>query len=283
MSTSGQTYKELVIPYFRETFECIDEVMRELEIPYYLIGASAIDLQLLRKGIRPKRATKDIDFAVMVSNLSEFERMRDALVAKGFRKDPEPWRFFSDAFMIRIDVLPFGGIEDDHMVSFSDRYTDLHVLGFQQVLESAEPILVEESIANVPTLAGMVILKLIAWSDRPEKRTDDLPDILRIIDHTFDLNDIAENHFDLLDADPFDETMIAAEVLGRECRTYLARSTAITERVMKLMSDNLNDASTSSIAKIWARKGDTEIEYSFELLKSFQKGLIHPAHPAAGR
>lgn len=111
MSTSNQTYKELAIPYFRETFECIE---------------------------------------------------RDALVAKGFRKDPEPWRFLSDKYMIRIDVLPFGGIEDDHMVSFNDRYTDLHVLGFQQVLEAAEPILVEESIANIPTLPGMVILKLIA-------------------------------------------------------------------------------------------------------------------------
>lgn len=273
MSTSGQTYKELAIPYFRETFECIDEVMRELEIPYYLIGASAIDLQLLKKGIRPKRATKDIDFAVMVSNLSEYERMRDALVAKGFRKDPEPWRFLSDTYMIRIDVLPFGGIEDDHMVSFSDRYTDLHVLGFQQVLEAAEPILVEESIANVPTLAGMVILKLIAWSDRPEKRTDDLPDILRIIDHTFDLNDIAENHFDLLDADPFDERVIAAEVLGRECRTYLAKSEAILTRVMQVLNDNLRDASTSVIARSWARSRDTEIEYSFQLLKVFHRGI----------
>ncbi|MBU0489996.1 MAG: hypothetical protein KKA07_08625 [Bacteroidetes bacterium] len=45
MSTSNQTYKELAIPYFKESFDCIDEVMQELQIPYYLIGVSAIDLE----------------------------------------------------------------------------------------------------------------------------------------------------------------------------------------------------------------------------------------------
>ena len=51
MSTSNQTYKELAIPYFKETFDCVDEVMRELNIPYYLIGVSAIALELLKEGI----------------------------------------------------------------------------------------------------------------------------------------------------------------------------------------------------------------------------------------
>jgi hypothetical protein len=54
MSTSSQTYKELAIPYFKETFDCMDEIMQELKIPYYLIGASAIALELLKEGIKPR-------------------------------------------------------------------------------------------------------------------------------------------------------------------------------------------------------------------------------------
>lgn len=162
MSMSNQTYKELAIPYVRETFECIDDVMRELEIPYYLIGASAIDLQLSKKGIRPKRATKDIDFAVMVSNLREFERMRDALVAKGFRKVNAPWTFSSEEFNVTIDMLPFGDIEDNQNVNFNERFMDLHVLGFREVMDEAEPVYIEDKIANIPPLPGMVILKLIS-------------------------------------------------------------------------------------------------------------------------
>ena len=32
MSTSSQTYKELAIPYFKETFDCMDEIMQELKV-----------------------------------------------------------------------------------------------------------------------------------------------------------------------------------------------------------------------------------------------------------
>ena len=52
MSTSGKTYKELSIPYFKESFDCIDEVMKVLKIPYYLIGVSAIALELLKNGMK---------------------------------------------------------------------------------------------------------------------------------------------------------------------------------------------------------------------------------------
>jgi hypothetical protein len=48
MSTSGQTYKALAIPFFKESFDCIDEVMKGLGFPYYLIGVSAIAQRVLR-------------------------------------------------------------------------------------------------------------------------------------------------------------------------------------------------------------------------------------------
>tara|TARA_R110000868_G_scaffold225860_2_gene478155 strand:- start:11 stop:172 length:162 start_codon:yes stop_codon:yes gene_type:complete len=50
MSTSSQSYKELAIPYFKEVFEAIDEIMVRHNIPYYLIGVSAIARELLRDG-----------------------------------------------------------------------------------------------------------------------------------------------------------------------------------------------------------------------------------------
>ncbi len=111
MSTSNQTYKELAIPYFKESFDCIDEVMQELQVPYYLIGVSAIALELLKEGIKPSRGTKDIDFAVMVSSMKEYEQISDALEAKGFNKVAAPWTFYSVKFKVAIDLLPFGEIE----------------------------------------------------------------------------------------------------------------------------------------------------------------------------
>lgn len=277
MSTSNQTYKELSIPYFRESFDCIDEVMRELTIPYYLIGISAIALELLKEGIKPSRGTKDIDFAVMISSINEYEQISAALGAKGFNKVAAPWTFYSETYKVAIDVLPFGEIEEDYNVNFNERYTDLHMLGFREVMEEAVPVQIEEKIANIPPLAGMVILKLIAWSDRPEERENDLSDILKIIEHYYALkwDEIVEIHYDTLDKELFDQKIIAAEVLGRNARLYLDKSKDISERVLKVLETNLKDASKSAIAKEWARKLDVDIEYAFDLLTAFQKGITH--------
>jgi len=277
MSTSNQTYKELSIPYFRESFDCIDEVMRELTIPYYLIGINAIALELLKEGIKPSRGTKDIDFAVMISSINEYEQISAALGAKGFNKVAAPWTFYSETYKVAIAVLPFGEIEEDYTVNFNERYTDLHMLGFREVMEEAVPVQIEEKIANIPPLAGMVILKLIAWSDRPEERENDLSDILKIIEHYYALkwDEIVEIHYDTLDKEPFDQKIIAAEVLGRNARLYLDKSKGISERVLKVLETNLQDASKSAIAKEWARKLDVDIEYAFDLLTAFQKGITH--------
>jgi len=42
-----------------------------------------------------------------------------------------------------------------------------------------------------------------------------------------------------------------------------------------VLQSNLEDASKSAIAKEWARKLDKEIEYTFALLRAFQKGITH--------
>jgi len=277
MSISNQTYKDLAIPYFRETFYCIDEIMKELNIPYYLIGVNAIALELLKQGIKPSRGTKDIDFAVMISGIKEYEKIISALEARGFHKVAAPWTFYSDTFRVAIDLLPFGDIEEKYTINFNERYTDLHLLGFREVMEEAVIVHIEEKIANIPPLSGMVILKLIAWNDRPEERGDDLSDILKIIEHYYHLiwDEIVEYHHDTLDKDPFDQKIIAAEVLGRNSRIYLKKSKAISERVLKVLDTNLQDASKSAIAREWARKLNGDIEYAFAMLNAFQKGITH--------
>ena len=188
-----------------------------------------------------------------------------------------PWTFYSKAFKVAIDLLPFGEIEENYTVNFNKRYADLHVLGFREVMEEAVPVQIEEKIANIPPLPGMVILKLIAWSDRPEERDNDLSDILKIIQHYYDLawDEITEQHHDTLDKDPFDQMIIAAEVLGRNSRVYLQKSEAIAARVLQVLGNNLQEASKSAIAKEWARKLDSDIEYAFALLNAFQKGITH--------
>ncbi len=277
MNTSNQTYKELAIPYFKETFDCIDQVMAEHGIPYYLIGVSAIALELLKKGIKPSRGTKDIDFAIMISNMSEYENISQALIKNGYNKVKAPWTFYSDKYNVAIDILPFGEIEEQHTINFNKRNADLHVLGFSEVLEEAVQVPIDEKIVNVPPLPGMVILKLIAWSDRPEERENDLADILKIIQHYFDLefDEIVEFHNDTFpEHDDIDPKLVAAEVLGRKSKIFLSKSEKLEHRILKVLNDNLSDGSKSKIAREWARKLDRSIEYCLTILAAFRKGIL---------
>ncbi len=277
MSKSNQTYKELAIPYFKEVFDIIDDVLVKLNIPYYLIGASAVALELLKGGIKPSRGTKDIDFAIMIASIQEFEAVVEALLKYGFNKVEAPWTLYNDKFNIAIDLLPFGEIEEKFTIQFNERYTDLHVLGFSEVLQESGTVQIEEKSLKIPSLPGMVILKLIAWSDRPEDRDNDLYDILRIIEHYFDLNfdEIVEHHNDTFPKeDDLDQFKIAARVLGRKASQFLNISEAINDRILKTINDNVANAKDSVIAKQWIRNREWDLEYAVQILEEFKLGLI---------
>lgn len=277
MSISNQSYKELAIPYFKEVFEIIDKIMIQQQIPYYLIGVSAIALELLKKGVKPERGTKDIDFAIMISSMAQFEVMGDSLVKSGFNRVKAPWTFYSDNYNVAIDLLPFGEIEEHDTDQFHQRYSDLHVLGLKEVLEVTEKVEIEEKIVNIPALPGMVILKLVAWSDRPEERENDLADILRIIEHYFDHNfdEITEFHNDLFEDVAFDRLLIASEVLGRNANKILLKSEVLNNRILRVVKANLKNAQESKIARNWAARKGWDVEYALKILHAFQKGIIN--------
>ncbi|HZJ79725.1 MAG TPA: nucleotidyl transferase AbiEii/AbiGii toxin family protein [Dysgonamonadaceae bacterium] len=279
MNTSNQTYKELSTPYFKETFDCIDEIMNLHKTPFYLIGANAIALELLKEGIKPTRGTRDIDFAVMVSNMDDYEKICQDVIKKGYNRVDENYRFYSEKRNIVIDIQPFGQIEEQYSDSFIERKIDLHLLGFKEVLEESEQVYIEEKIANIPPLPGMIILKLIAWDDRPEYRENDLADILKIIQNYYDIkfNEIVEHHYDTFPEDDniaIDQLLVGAEVIGRKAKLFLDKSNELSVRTHQILKQNLQSPTQSLIAKDWAPKLNKDIEYAFSVLKAFRKGLL---------
>lgn len=111
MNDISQSYRKLGFPYFKEVFDLLDETLKSKEIPYYLLGATAISLELLKDGIKPSRGTKDIDFAIMISSKEEYLKFTEVLEGKGFVKVAAPWTFRHPQFDVVVDVLPFGEIE----------------------------------------------------------------------------------------------------------------------------------------------------------------------------
>lgn len=272
---SNQTYKELAIPYFNEVFEIIDNVLTKMGIPYYLIGVSAIALELLKEGKKPSRGTKDIDFAIMISSLNQFHDVVAELEKHGFNKVKAPWTIYHPKYNAAVDLLPFGEIEENDTINFNERYTDLHVLGFKEVLEDTKTVEIENKIAKIPSLHGMVILKLISWSDRPEERVDDPQDILRIIESYFAHNwdEIVEFHNDVFPDDELDELMVSARVLGRKAAEILKRSEKLATRVLNVLEENTSNPKESRFAKNWVLDSDWFIEYAIEILNELKFGI----------
>lgn len=141
------------------------------------------------------------------------------------------------------------------------------------MLEESISVLIEETIAQIPPLQGIVILKLVAWSDRPENRGSDLNDILLIFQRYYELewNDIVENHNDIFpveeELDPF---LIAARVLGRKSSPILNKSDELKNRILQVIdADNMD-----TIAVKWALENDWTVDYAIKIINEYRIGII---------
>ena len=210
--------------------ENLGEVLRA-----YLIGAQARDIQLLHHGLTPFRATRDVDIAMMISNLQRYKIVKAALVKHGDFKPygSEPYRLIHGKTKIVLDLLPFGGIAKAGTVRFDDRFkTKLPVSGIKEVYQVSQPVQIDNAIRlNVATLAGVFLLKLLAWYGAPESRTKDVDDLKYIVQHYFDFSEdeIYEKHLDLFVED-FVPEKVAARVLGRHLQPILKQSTRLRKK-----------------------------------------------------
>ncbi len=242
--TSKKTYRELSWPYFKEAFLILDLVCNELGIEYYLIGAQARNYHLLESCIEPSRGTMDIDFAVMLPEMESYDKMKNLLISKGFRKVREPYRLIHDQSDTVIDLLPFGEIEEEGTVKFTDRITELSVIGMKEVNEYTIAVDLEGITIKVSPLEGIVILKLIAYSEKPERRKD-LDDISEILTNYFDINDTRfyEEHMDVLDELQDEDFIIlaGARLMGRDMKKILSVSEKLSKQIETIINNELQE------------------------------------------
>lgn len=232
---------------FKEIFLALERGFIKFGIDFYLVGATARDVWM--KGIHdlpPKRATSDIDFGIMIKDSFVFDDLKSYLIEEeGFipSKGNEFVLIWKDKS--QVDLIPFGDLESEGIVTVKGTgFTSMNVEGFKEVYEQAsEEIITEDQRFKVCTLPGIVILKLIAWDDRPEVRRDDI-------------DDIAE---------------IASQFLGREIGKIVSGNPKLVERIKGILENGLND--DNNLAELFASESDETIEYSKSLISHIKKGI----------
>lgn len=261
---------------YKEIFQALERGFIKFGIGFYLVGATARDIWM--KGVHnlpPKRATQDIDFGIMIKDSNVYDDLKSYLIdEEGFI--PVQGNEFVLIWKDRtqVDLIPFGELEREGIVTVKGTgFTSMNVEGFKEVYEQAsEEIETEDQRFKVCTLAGIVILKLIAWNDRPEVRRDDIDDIAEIIKNYFHLNDeeIFEHHSDLF-TDDVELDEIASQFLGREIGRIISKNPKLTTRIRGILESGI-DAS-NNLAELFASESHETIDYSKSLISHILKGI----------
>jgi len=276
-------YREIDInnipdPGIRDILVSLDTAFKEFGVELYLIGARARDFWFSAKDIPYKRFTQDIDFTVLIDNIEKYEKLRDHLHNTGsfIISNSFPQRVFSSDRKFMIDILPFGKIEKSYYVIFKDKdKTRISVQGMKEVYEKAVKFRIsgghEIKISSIP---GLVILKLLAWNDKPDERQKDLKDIAVIMDNYFGLNDdmIYEKYNELFSRDlEIDEIAIIA--LGKEMKEIISNSEKLKNVVIEMLEKQLQLKEKSRMTEIIAMEIDIESEKIIRYLEFILKEI----------
>jgi predicted nucleotidyltransferase len=262
----------------KEVIALIHNACNEAKVDFYLIGARAKDFWLLANKIEPRRFTLDIDFAVLVPSLEVFEKIKEILSKKyGFKTiEKTPHRIIFIKYDLIIDILPFGGVEKAGYINFNDKFdTKISILGFQEVYENSVTANISGEEIKVATLPGLCILKLIAWSDKPFERENDIKDISNIIQHFFDIESeiIYKEHLDLFENDDFDMVNAGAHVLGRQINKILSHSAKAKKRIIEILESNVQNVENSKIGTIIAKDSGITIEKAVHIINEILNGI----------
>ena len=225
-------------PVMPEVLRQVDRVARELALDYFVVGATARDILLSGVfGLWAGRATRDVDLAVAVKGWPEFEAIKGRLVGTGaFNSDERIaqrlyYRGGSAERGHPLDLIPFGGVErpGSEIAWPPDGAVVMNVAGYVEAFTAAVPVEVEPGfVLRVASLAGLAILKLVAWADRgagDPRDAIDLATLLRQYGTAGNEDRLYGAEIGVLEAVNYDFDLAGARLLGVDAGRIAAPST----------------------------------------------------------
>jgi predicted nucleotidyltransferase len=275
-----------IYPSVVRVLRSLDPIAREADCGYSVAGATARDLILVSvHGLRPGRATRDIDFGIAIESWEQFARLKERLAATGdFAPDRRALQrlIYTDqavGFSIPVDLIPFRGVASPSgTIAWPPRQdVVMNVAGFEEALASAISMEIEVGLTvRVASVPGLTLLKLIAWADRGRESNKDAADLYTLLTTYADAGNtdrLYDQEMDLLEAVAYDMELAGTELLGRDVARIcspqalaqvqsLLRSEGNLERLVNQM------VQTSTYAEATAVVGRTVNSFCRGLLKN---------------
>ncbi len=232
----------------------LNNACQEFDTHYYLIGAKVMEIWLIANNLPTYRTTNDADLVIYVETADNYHEFRQYLINHcSFTATTITQRlnFAAVSPPLAVDIIPYSHLSEPYELYLNDREkTTISTLGLAEVANHTIELTFADLDIAMPivSIESIVLLKLIAWHERPENRTHDITDIAHILQHYFEIatDVIYDDHNDLF-VDNCQLPMIAARVLGKQIGHIVQPSEYLKNKIIELISAELTKNTDSRL------------------------------------
>lgn len=240
----------LLLPVLNELIP----VFEQRGIKFYLIGAVARDIILDINHEKSHRVTLDLDIAIAVDRWQDFKNLSEDIIAlPSFTKDPKQQQRFLFKEKFPVDIVPYGGIKDQHDKIFwpPDQSFAMSVVGFEEAEKALLKIHLDDEINfEIVSLTGIFLLKLFAWKDRSAITNKDADDIGFMLTNYLNINrdlSFQEPYNHVYEVDNYSDITAGAIILGMHLNELLNTSAKVKIDLNKLLVTEIQKAEESKL------------------------------------
>jgi len=234
---------------------------------FVIIGAIAYQIHFPAES----RHTGDIDFAVAL-DLDEFAELERRLLADGwvrFANREHRWR---SAQATILDLIPAGPkLREAKQITWPISQFTMSLVGFDHVFATAQPVqLAPDLTLKVISSTALMLLKIVAFMDDPQRRVKDLDDIRGLlVQYEAESQRIFSDV--VIDAALQDYGLAPAFLMGLDLRALCADDEV---QIVHAFLEAMNEANPAWMAFVRARGvGDHAEEDARTQIDTFRQGF----------
>lgn len=242
--------EKLEHPLLKGLLDELIPVFQKLEIKFFVIGATARDIIMELHGEKSGRRTQDIDIAIAVDKWEEFSTIEKEIIQlSNFQKDNKQKQRFLYLNDFQLDIVPYGGIttNEDKIFWPPDQSFAMSVLGFEEAEKDLVRVNIDDSIEiDIVSLAGIFLLKIVAWNDRNHKGNKDADDIGFILSNYLNIHEeraAMEHYKDVYEIENFSITKAGAALLGIDIAQLLSNDSK--DKIKEIITKELERKESS--------------------------------------
>ncbi len=268
-------YEALGNPNLKKIISDTIQASNELEIEFFGVGALARNYWYLENDL-PPQGTKDVDFGVYLPDENRYIQLKSKMIQNfGYVQSQENVFCLISPDGTPVDFLPFGEIENNSKLLIESKgLTNIKLDGFKEVYQNGiRSVQIGSQTLNICTIPSVVLLKLIAFDDRPIYRSKDPLDIAYIINNYPHVEaDLIWNKYHNLYEQELSHEEIGVIVIGREMYHLIKDSNKLIARVVDILQRGI-DLSSSLAERMIIDNSKETLEEKQGLLKLLKRGM----------